>query len=85
MKKIISILVLTFLVGCSASEEPKTIGPDCNCVEEFYLMYPRVGGGGLIYEFQFSRPIDFDCVNEEYGIYYGVSNENYNTAKVVCE
>jgi len=56
MKKIFSILVLTFLVGCSASEEKENIviGEDCNCVEEFYLKRPYVGGGGFTYEFIFS-------------------------------
>ncbi len=87
MKRIISILVLTFLVGCSASEERETIviGEDCNCVEEFYLKRPYVGGGGFTYEFIFSQPITFDCVNETWGVYYPVSNVNYNTGKVVCE
>lgn len=87
MKTLLSILALTFLVGCSASEDNTStvIEENCDCVEEFYLRSPYVGGGGFTYEFIFSQPINFDCVNDTWGVYYPVSNQNYNMAKVVCE
>ena len=44
-----------------------------------------VGGGSLVYTFVFSEATEFDCLNDEYGYFFDVSNMNYNTAKVVCE
>lgn len=85
MKTKLLLIALTcwlMLSGCSAEER---VANDCNCVEEFYLKRPVVGGSGYTYEFIFSQPIEFDCINGETGVYYPVSNVNYNTAKVICE
>jgi len=85
MKIKLLLLLLVILSGCSASDDSRTTGPECDCVEEFYLRRPYVGGGGFTYEFMFSNPIDFDCVNNAWGEYYPVSNVNYNYAKIKCE
>jgi len=85
MKTKFLLLLLVILSGCSASDDSRITGNDCDCVEEFYLRRPYVGGGGFTYEFIFSNPIEFDCINNEFGYYYPVSNINYNYAKVNCE
>lgn len=82
--KLLFIGLTLFLMLCSCSAE-KASENRCDCREEFYLQRPIVGGSGFTYEFIYASPIDFDCVNDEYGFYYPVSNVNYNTAKVVCE
>jgi len=84
MKKLILLPILALIVGCSA-EEKAIATEQCNCRTEYYRAVPPVGGGALVYTFVFSEVTDFDCVNEEYGVYFSVSNMNYNTAKVVCE
>ncbi len=85
MKIKLLLLLLVILSGCSASDDNRVTGTECDCVEEFYLRRPYVGGGGFTYEFMFSNPIEFDCVNNSWGEYYPVSNINYNYAKVNCE
>jgi hypothetical protein len=85
MKTKILLLLFVILSGCSASDDSRVTGTECDCVEEFYLRRPYVGGGGFTYEFIFSNPIEFDCINNEFGYYYAVSNLNYNYAKVNCE
>jgi len=85
MKTKFLLLLLVILSGCSASDDARITGTECDCVEEFYLRRPYVGGGGFTYEFIFSNPIEFDCINNEFGYYYPVSNLNYNYAKVNCE
>ena len=84
MKKLILLPILTLLLSCSAEDKARAIG-ECDCRTEYYIAAPPVGGGALQYTFVFSEPTDFDCVNEEYGNYFTVSNMNYNTAKVVCK
>jgi len=85
MKTIKLLFIALLFVGCSASDDTRITGTECDCVEEFYLRRPYVGGGGFTYEFMFSNPIEFDCVNNAWGEYYPVSNINYNYAKVNCE
>ncbi len=82
--KLLLIALTVWLMLSSCSAEERVIN-DCNCVEEFYLRRPIVGSSGFTYEFVFSQPIEFDCLNEEFGFYYPVSNVNYNYAKVECE
>ena len=84
MKKLILLPILATIVSCSA-EQKATATEECDCRTEYYSAVPPVGGGALVYTFVFSEVTEFDCVNEEYGVYFGVSNMNYNTAKVVCE
>lgn len=86
MKTKILLLALAFALmssTCSNDEEPAV--ETCDCELQHYLYVPNVGGGGGNYEFQYSEQIDFDCVANEYGFYYPVSNVNYNYDKVVCD
>lgn len=83
MKKLILLPIIAFMLSCSSDK--KAIENQCDCRTEYYLAAPPVGGGALVYTFIFSEVTDFDCVNDEYGVYFNVSNVNYNTAKVVCE
>jgi hypothetical protein len=85
MKTIKLLFIALLFAGCSASDDSRVTGTECDCVEEFYLRRPYVGGGGFTYEFIFSNPIEFDCINNAWGEYYQVSNINYNYAKVNCE
>jgi len=83
-KLLLFALAFGLMSSTCSTDEVETLN-DCNCEEQFYIKAPIVGGGGFTYEFIYARPIAFDCVNEEYNVYYPVSNVNYNTAKVVCE
>lgn len=86
MKPMKTKLLLTALAfglmssTCSNDTEPNP----CDCEVAYYLYTPNVGGSGGNYVLQFTQPIDFDCINDEYGFYYPVSNPNYNYAKVEC-
>lgn len=88
MKKLLLLGVTGLLFSCSTDQAKTAIAPngDCNCRTEYYLIYPAPGGDSMITEFMFSEQNNaFDCVNQQWGIMYAVSNPNYNHAKVVCE
>ena len=83
-KLLLTLLAFVLISGtCEPDEADRTT--ECDCEVTYYLYVPNVGGQGGVYEPQFTQPIDFDCVNDEYGNYYQVSNVNYNYAKVECE
>jgi len=81
------VCLVLMLFSCSASEEKTTAqGETCNCELQHYLFTPIVGGSGAgNYVLQFSEQVDFDCINNEFGNYYQVSNINYSHDKIVCE
>jgi len=87
MKTKIILIALAFgLMSSTCSEEERTTAPgDCNCEVQHYLYVPNVGHLGGSYQLQYSESIDFDCINNEFGVYYPVSNVNYNYDKIVCE
>jgi len=87
MKTKLFLIALAFgLMSSTCSEEERTIAPeDCNCEVQHYLYVPNVGHLGGNYQLQYSENIDFDCINNEFGVYYPVSNVNYNYDKIVCE
>lgn len=81
------LLLITLALGLMSStcsnDEPAV--DTCDCELQHYLYVPNVGGGGGSYQLQFVEQIDFDCLNQEYGFYYPVSNVNYNYDKVICD
>jgi len=81
--KLLLLLLLFALTSSTCSNDEQQTG--CDCEIGYYLYVPEVGGLGGEYQHQFSEPIDFDCVNEDYGFYFQVSNVNYNYAKIECE
>lgn len=84
MKTKLLLITLAFgMMSGTCSEEEQTA--ECDCEVQHYLYVPNVGHAGGNYELQYSEPIDFDCINNETGVYYPVSNINYNYDKVVCE
>jgi hypothetical protein len=85
MKTKLLLLLLAFSLMSSTCSEDEPIVNDCNCEIEYYLYVPTVGGGGGTYQFIDKEPINFDCINEDFGHYFNVSNVNYNYAKIVCE
>lgn len=80
--KLLLLFIVLFSFGSSCEPEEQT---QSNCTITYFLFVPTVGGVGGEFIEQFSEPIDFDCVNNEYGYYYEVSNINYNYAKVDCD
>jgi len=85
MKTKIILIALAFGLMSSTCSEEETVTEDCNCEVQHYLYVPNVGHLGGSYQLQYSESIDFDCVNNEFGVYYPVSNVNYNYDKIVCE
>ena len=85
MKTKLLLTLLAFVLMSSTCSNDEPIVNECDCEVTYYLYVPNVGGQGGVYEPQFTQPIDFDCVNDEYGNYYQVSNVNYNYAKVECD
>jgi len=82
---IVCLFALLINISCSASENKTETPEDCNCEVQHYLYVPNVGHLGGSYQLQYSESIDFDCINNEFGVYYPVSNVNYNYDKIVCE
>jgi len=87
MKTKLFLIALAFgLMSSTCSEEERTTVPeDCNCEVQHYLYVPNVGHAGGNYQLQYSESIEFDCINNQTGVYYPVSNMNYNYDKIVCE
>jgi len=85
IERIIILFVLTTLLFSCSANKTETLPSDCNCEVGHYLYVPNVGHPGGTYQLQYAEPIDFDCINEQSGVYYPVSNVNYNYDKVTCE
>ena len=85
MKTKLLLTLLAFVLMSSTCENDEPIVNECDCQITYYLYTPDVGSPSGQYVPQFTQAIDFDCINQDYGYYYQVSNVNYNYAKVECE
>jgi len=86
MKTKLLLITLAFgLMSSTCSTDEQTETAECDCEVQHYLYVPNVGHAGGNYQLQYSESIDFDCINNQTGVYYPVSNMNYNYDKIVCE
>lgn len=85
MKNKLLLILLAFTLMSSTCSNDEPIVNECDCKITYYLYTPNVGGQGGQYVPQYTQPIEFDCLNNQWGQYYQVSNVNYNYAKVECE
>jgi hypothetical protein len=87
MKTKLILLLLFIFASCSKEDEKELqkTALGCDCEISYYLFIPDVGGTQQgTYEFMYSEDIDFDCVNNDFGDYFVVSNANYNRGKIEC-